>query len=167
VGSGNPGATNVLRVHGVFAGLVVLILDIAKGVVPVLIAQAMTTGTSSNALIIIHLTALAVVLGHDFSPFLGFKGGKGVATSFGVFLVLNWLPVILVFSVMLLLTYVFKIVSLGSVVAAFAFPGLMFVLGHTSNTKYFWLSVIFAALIIWKHRSNLSRLWHGDENKTV
>ncbi|MDA3792298.1 MAG: glycerol-3-phosphate 1-O-acyltransferase PlsY [Elusimicrobia bacterium] len=167
VGSGNPGATNVLRVYGATLGVVVLILDILKGVVPVLIAVKLTTAVSTNALIIIHLTAVAVVLGHDFSPFLRFKGGKGVATSFGAFVVLNWLPVILVLSIMLILTYVFKFISFGSVVAAFAFPGLMFVLGRTANTEFFWLSVIFAVLIIAKHRLNLSRLWNGNENKAV
>lgn len=159
VGSGNPGATNVVRALNIKYGIVVLILDVLKGALPVYFALSL--GFPGY---LIHIVAVATVLGHDYTPFLKFKGGKGVAASLGIFLVISHIPTLIIVFIAFLLTSVFKFVSFGSVVASFSYPILLYVLG---KTEYIWMAVILGFLIIFKHRRNLRRLWHGKENKSV
>ncbi len=158
VGSGNIGATNVLRALGVGPALVVAFFDVFKGGIAVLIARA--SGLEDWLL---GGVALAAILGHNYSLFLGFKGGKGVATSFGTLLFLDpvlslWtLPVGV--SVMLITRYV----SAGSMAGSVAATVLALALGRPP-----WeVATVFlmAALIFWTHRENLKRLWEGTERR--
>ncbi|MFH1416029.1 MAG: glycerol-3-phosphate 1-O-acyltransferase PlsY [Elusimicrobiota bacterium] len=160
IGSGNPGATNVVRAMNRWYGLLVMILDTLKGVVPVYIAKQY----SSSDPVFISFIAVSVVLGHDFSPYLRFKGGKGVATSFGVFLVIAPLPVLCVLMVFTLVTCVFKFVSFGSVLASIMYPFFAYFMG---NTQFVWLAIILGTLIIFRHKENLKRLLIGKEKKSV
>ena len=159
MGSHNPGATNVFRSLNLGCGLAVLILDMAKGFIPVYWAMNTLPDTP-----VVPVMALSVVLGHDYSPFLGMKGGKGVATSLGVFLILNTQLTLLVLLIFVILTIVFGFISFASVIGAASYPVLAYVLGMTD---YMWLSAVLAALIIGRHHSNLKRLWHGKETKTI
>ena len=121
-GSKNAGTTNMLRTVGKKAALVVLICDILKGVLAIIIAKLMTSGV--NQAIGVQVAAVAVVLGHTFPIFFGFKGGKGVATSIGILLVINWQIglICIVYGVLILLLT--RMVSLGSITAALLFPVL-------------------------------------------
>ncbi|MGM0441247.1 MAG: glycerol-3-phosphate 1-O-acyltransferase PlsY [Elusimicrobiota bacterium] len=159
VGSGNPGATNVVRALNIKFGLVVLILDMLKGAVPVYLGIKL-----GFPAYLVNIVAVAVVLGHDFTPFLNFKGGKGVAASLGIFLVIDYVPTLIVVFIAFLLTSVFKFVSFGSVVASVSYPVLLYVLG---KSEYLWLAIILGFLIIWSHRENLRRLWYGEEKESV
>ncbi len=159
IGSGNPGATNVYRLYGHGLGIPVLLLDVAKGYFPAYLADR-----TVMAPILVPIVVLAVVLGHDFSPFLKFKGGKGVAASVGIFLFLAPAPTLIVMMIFTAVTTIFKFVSFASVMASLSFPFIAYFMG---NRKYIWLSVGVAALIIFQHRSNLKRLWYGKEKRSI
>ncbi|MBN2407897.1 MAG: glycerol-3-phosphate 1-O-acyltransferase PlsY [Elusimicrobia bacterium] len=158
VGSGNPGATNVVRALNARYGLLVLLLDLAKGAVPVYFAK----GTDNTAFV--YAIALAIVLGHDYTPVLGFKGGKGVASSLGIFIVLAPIPTLVVSMIFTLVTVVFKFVSFGSVMASFSYPIVAYLLGYT---RYIGLATILGLMIIYRHKENLKRLWHGNEKRSI
>ncbi len=164
-GSGNVGATNALRVLGTKYGVLALLLDALKGLAPILIARAIFPEVTDLFLILVGLFA---ILGHIFTIFLRFKGGKGVATSAGVFAAL--LPVAVVFSLLVFIISVvlFRYVSLGSILAALS----LLVVTLIRNIRYEFAELellIFVALIvifiIFKHRSNIKRLINGNENK--
>lgn len=155
-GSGNPGATNVLRLGGKKAAIIVLVGDILKGVLPVLLARLFTDDPMWLAAV-----AFAAFVGHLFPVFFGFRGGKGVATAFGVLLPLAW-PVALSTLVTWLLTAkLSKISSLGAIVAALMTPVYAWLM--TGNDWYIGLSVLLAALLLWRHRSNIRNLLNGTE----
>ncbi|MFN7096083.1 MAG: glycerol-3-phosphate 1-O-acyltransferase PlsY, partial [Gammaproteobacteria bacterium] len=116
-GSGNPGATNVLRVGGKTAAIITLIGDILKGVIPVLIARA--CGVTDLAL---ALVAFAAFVGHLYPVFFGFKGGRGVATAFGAILALSWFIALLALAVWILIAVVFRFSSLASICASISMP---------------------------------------------
>ena len=158
VGSGNIGATNVARSAGKKAGLLTLLGDAAKGLLPVLIVRFLDLGETTLA-----CTAVAALLGHIFPIFLGFSGGKGVATGLGVFLGLA--PyVILVALFLFLVTFAcFRIVSLASLVAAAATPFLLLLLAYPG--AHVLAGLVGALLIIVRHRENIARLWKGQEPK--
>lgn len=158
IGSGNPGATNVVRALNIKYGILVLLLDVAKGFIPVFLA----TQTQDN--ILTTVVALSVVIGHDFTPFLKFKGGKGVASSAGIFFAIAPIPTACVVLFFLLITTVFKFISFGSVMASFAFPILAYFMGYK---QYLWLSIALGLLIVYRHKENLKRLWYGKENKAI
>jgi glycerol-3-phosphate acyltransferase PlsY len=157
VGSGNIGATNVLRTVGKGAAALTLIGDIGKGAVVVL---ARGLGASSRVLAVV---ALAAVLGHLFPIFLGFRGGKGVATTLGV--VLAAMPVVggLQLHVWLLVAVVWRYSSLAALAAAAALPALAWLLDGRPVMVLF--GALSAALIFWRHRENIERLRHGTEGK--
>ncbi len=159
VGSKNPGATNVYRMYGYKLGLPVLLLDIAKGYYPAYLASQ-----TEMASLLVPAVVLAVILGHDFSPFLKLKGGKGVAASVGIFLFLATTPTILVVIIFTAVTSVFKFVSFGSVMASLAFPFIAYFMGYR---QYTWLAALVAGLIIFQHRENIKRLWYGKEKRSV
>ena len=182
-GSHNAGSTNVLRTVGKKAALLTLICDILKGVVAVLIAFAIGNigNFSSHQLsILCQLAAFFVVLGHTFPIFFGFKGGKGVATSLGVLLVLNWQIGIICLVFALVIMAISRYVSLGSISAAVLFPVLVAFIetNYLTGYKYFggyikgsdrisWIifGICLALLVIFNHRSNIIRLRDGKENK--
>ncbi len=159
IGSGNPGATNVYRLYGAGLGIPVLLLDVAKGYFPAYLANR-----TDLAAVLVPVAVLAVILGHDFSPFLKFKGGKGVAASVGIFLFLAPAPTLIVIMIFTAVTTIFKFVSFGSVMASLSFPFIAYFMG---NREYTILSIIVAVLIIFQHRSNLKRLWYGKEKRSV
>jgi len=156
-GSGNLGATNAFRVLGLKAGVGVFAADLLKGVVATLIGMWIAGDIGGL------VGGLAAVLGHNWPVFLGFKGGKGVATSMGlIFTLFPWIGLILVivgFIVILITRYV----SLASLIGSILFPVLVAVFGYGS--VYVIISVIMAGLAIFRHKSNIIRLVQGRENK--
>jgi glycerol-3-phosphate acyltransferase PlsY len=155
-GSGNIGATNVARTAGRRAGLLTLLGDVAKGVVPTLLARLMLTDPWAIA-----LTGLAAVFGHLFSVFLRFSGGKGVATALGVFVVLT--PAAAALSVLLFAVTAFLTgyISLASILGAVALPPVAIVCGYPAPSSV--VATVIAISIIVRHRDNLSRLRSGVE----
>ncbi len=158
LGSGSTGATNVLRQVGKGPALVVFLIDVGKGAAAVLIARALGLGDWIQVLA--GLTALA---GHIWPVWLGFKGGKAVATGFGMFLGLAWPVGLASFGVFLLTLWLFRIVSLSSVLAAVSLPLLM--IRFSGIGSYILIALVAMGLVIWRHRSNLSRILKGSEPK--
>jgi len=154
-GSGNVGATNVARLCGPGWGALTLALDILKGLAPV--AVAMSFNQSATFL---SLTALAAVLGHVFSPFLGFRGGKAVATTIGVFLPLAFWPLLAAVLLCVLTIAASGFVSLGSLVLVTAMPVLCILLGKAA---FLPLSFGIMGLVYWRHKENILRLARGEE----
>jgi len=157
-GSGNIGATNVLRSAGKGLGILTLLGDILKGLIPVIIAQKYF-----NDPFITGATALCAFLGHTFSIFLKFKGGKGVATAFGVFLAISWKVSIAAFLLFLTMVLIFRYVSLGSITGAALFPLLLFLIERMPVITVF--SVIISIIIIIRHKDNIKRLLKNEESK--
>ena len=159
MGSGNIGATNVHRTFGRKAGIVVLLLDVAKGWIAVFLAGA---GTHGNPLAV-ALAIAAVMLGHCYPVFLNFKGGKAVACFIGAFLYAAPLALLAVLAFFVLVVALSRYISLGSVLSAAAFP---FAVGFIENPPLpILLASVFAAmLIIYRHKGNISRLRSGTEH---
>ena len=176
-GSGNIGATNVFRTLGKPSGITCLLLDFAKGLVPVLIAknmvQPMMADQQFTAQSIEVLTALAAIMGHNYSPWIGFKGGKGIATTAGAITALMPFGLVLLILVWAIFTFTTKYVSVGSIAAAASLPILVItgsayhgkLANGTWNKPLFIFSLIAAILAIWKHRANIARLKAGTENR--
>jgi len=171
-GSGNLGATNVFRNLGPFWGTIVLLWDIGKGAVAVLITQLIHSIFVNEPIIhidlIILLAAISVVLGHTISPFSGFKGGKGVATSCGACLVLAPYPALISLCVFAAVMVFTRVVSLASVSAVSVMPfATLFVQLKTGNFSLtiFLFILALCSLVVFKHRSNLKRLKDGTESK--
>ena len=163
-GSGNIGATNVARVVGTSAGILTLVLDVAKGAAAVWLAGRVTEQSSTA----MTLAGVAALLGHCFPVWLRFKGGKGVATALGVFLMLAPLAALGSLLVFIVVSVVWRYVSLGSVSAAAAMPLLMYFLwapGHSPPLVVDFGTLFAAALVIFKHDANLQRLMDGTEPK--
>jgi len=158
-GSGNIGATNAMRTGGKKVGALTLLADILKGTVPVAIALALGSDE-----LLIGAVALAAFLGHIFPVYLGFKGGKGVATMFGV--VIPWLPWVAVgaFVVWFISFKLTRYVSLASIVAGISLP--LFSLLMQASWVAFGVCMVLGALMILRHQSNIQRLIAGDEPKT-
>ena len=157
-GSGNPGATNVLRLGNKPAAALTLLGDVLKGVLPVLIAKYLDADTTGIA-----LAGLGAFLGHLFPVFFGFAGGKGVATSLGIFLALN--PLIAGSQVALwaLMALVFRYSSLAALVTALATPVLLS--WQMDDPVLTGFGIILAALLVFRHRANIVRLVQGNESK--
>ena len=158
LGSGSTGATNVLRQVGKGPALVVFLIDVGKGAAAVLIARALGLGDWIQVLA--GLTALA---GHIWPVWLNFKGGKAVATGFGMFLGLAWPVGLASFGVFLLTLWLFRIVSLSSVLAAVSLPLLM--ISFSGIGSYILIALVAMGLVLWRHRSNLARILEGSEPK--
>ncbi len=158
VGSGNIGATNVARSAGKKAGLLTLVGDAAKGLIPVLVVRFLNLGETTVA-----ATAVAALLGHLFPLFLGFSGGKGVATGLGVFLGLAPYAILLALLLFLAVFALFRIVSLSSLVATATTPILLLMLAHPR--EHVVAGLVIALLIIMRHHENIARLWKGQEPK--
>lgn len=171
-GSGNAGLTNTLRTLGKKAAVCVLLGDILKGVVAIGIAIIISKFDfypNEYFAIITQLAGVAVVLGHIFPVYYGFKGGKGVLTSITVMFMINWEISLICLLLFILVVAITKFVSLGSILAAFAFPCLVLFSDKipflTERRDMLIFSIILAAIVIIKHRSNIVRLVQGKENK--
>jgi glycerol-3-phosphate acyltransferase PlsY len=163
VGSGNAGATNLKRILGLPGFLAGLTCDAIKGVLPVLIGNWL--GLPVWQLTLLGLTA---ILGHLFPIFLGFKGGKGVATTTGVMLLLSPTGLAIAFAVWLTVYLATRYVSLGSILGAFTLVGAQIIIGGAWTVKA-WPITTFSCLmlvvVLISHRDNIIRLWHGDEKR--
>ena len=157
-GSGNPGATNVLRNGGKKAALFTLSIDILKGIIAVLIVTLITTTP-----LILAAATLAVFLGHLYPIFFQFKGGKGVATAFAALLILAWPVALVALLTWIIMALVFRYSSLSALTAAIMTPISMFWL--TPYWEYTLVSIIICGFLIWRHRSNIQNLWNGKEDK--
>lgn len=203
-GSGNIGATNVFRIVGKKYGLTCLVLDALKGFIPVIFAVNLVRVGEANppwlalpfpdswmlvkpaasqfSVQLVHvLTALLAVLGHNYSPWIGFKGGKGVATSAGVVIALMPAAIVLLIVIFMLTLLCTRYVAVASMVSAAALPilthlgarfhknseGIGLWEAGTWNKPLFFLALLIGALAIWKHRTNIRRLLDGTESKFV
>ena len=169
-GSGNAGTTNMLRSVGKKAAALTLICDILKGVVSILIALLLgSIFKAENTALLVQIAAIAVVIGHTFPIFFGFKGGKGVATSLGILLMTNWQIGLICLVFGLVLIILTRMVSLGACAAAILYPVLtLFITEHYitgSNNSYLIYSIILAVIVLFNHRSNIKRILSGKENK--
>ena len=160
IGSGSTGATNVLRNVGKKPALVVFLVDVTKGAAAVLLAGALTQSNPLNDWIQV-LAGLAALAGHIWPVWLGFKGGKAVATGLGLFLGLAWPVGLACFGVFMAVFSLSRIVSLASVVAAVSLPLLM-AAGSDSNADLV-VALVAMLLVLWRHRSNIQRLINGTE----
>jgi len=161
-GSGNIGATNVARKSPAL-GIATLVLDAAKGLAAVLVARALFSGPHQQ--LIMTTAALFAVLGHLFPLWLKFRGGKGVATSLGAFILLTPKSILCMVVLFLVIAIAFRYVSLGSVAVAAAFPLLAWALREYVDPRQLGLIALVSALVIWRHRRNISRLASGTESK--
>ncbi|MGG1573812.1 glycerol-3-phosphate 1-O-acyltransferase PlsY [Fictibacillus sp. NRS-1165] len=159
LGSGNAGATNTLRVIGVGPAICVLLLDGLKGMIPVWAALAM----QYNMTAAIAAGAMSII-GHNWPVYYGFKGGKGVATTIGVFVVASFIPALIAGFFVILIIAATRFVSLGSIVFMILTPVLMFIL-KTIPTEAALCASLIGVLSIWRHRTNISRLLKGNERK--
>ena len=169
-GSGNAGATNMLRSVGKKAAALTLLGDAIKGVVAILFAVIVgKIAKDADKALLVQIAGIAVVVGHTFPIFFGFKGGKGVATSLGVLLMTNWKIGLICLVFALVLMALTKMVSMGSVGAAILFPVLVLFIDTnfivTEGSGYFVYSVILAVIVAFNHRSNIQRILSGTENK--
>ncbi|WP_147821005.1 glycerol-3-phosphate 1-O-acyltransferase PlsY [Salidesulfovibrio onnuriiensis] len=154
-GSRNTGATNVARLCGFKYGVVVLALDILKGAVPVWMASIWNDGW-----ILTSLVMLAAVLGHVYSPFLNWKGGKAVATTLGAFMAAAFLPTLFSAVACLAVIFLSGFVSMGSLTFAVCLPVFSLL---TGNVHLIPIAVVLMALMFWRHRENIQRLAKGEE----
>ena len=165
-GSGNTGATNVLRVFGTVPGLTVLVLDAAKGLAGVALGSllAPVSWGAGGADWMTAAAGMAAIAGHTLSPFLGFRGGKGVATAAGAIVMLAPRVVLVMVVVFVVVVAIWKYVSLGSLTIAALFPGVSWVL-YPDRYALLVFAFATAVYVIWQHRSNIGRIRRGEETK--
>ncbi len=164
-GSGNAGATNVLRTYGKVPALLVFALDILKGIVAVLLCRLIYAGSNE---ILPCFAAFGAVLGHCFPCYHGFKGGKGVSTGFAVLLLLEWRAALIAFGVFIVVLLVSRYVSVSSMAAAVAAPAAAIVFHFVNNsvsTAVCVFTVCLGILCILRHSENIKRLRQGKENR--
>ena len=162
IGSGSTGATNVKRVMGKKWFFTVMLLDAFKGALPVILAYFLTLSFKQIGLLPV-LAAVFVIIGHSKSVFLGFTGGKSVASGVGTLLALNWQAGLIIAAIWATITWVSKYVSLGSIIALAVAPVIMWTLN--APIAYIIYAVIAAIYVIYLHRENIKRLIAGNENK--
>lgn len=155
-GSNNPGATNVLRIAGKKAAALTLLGDALKGVIPVLVGHWLGLDPLTLALI-----AFSAFIGHCYPIFFGFAGGKGVATAFGSLFAFNWIWGLIVGAIWLFVAKVMKISSLSAIIAFIALPVIA---GFDSTPEITVVFTLLSIILIWRHRSNIKRLIHGEED---
>lgn len=154
-GSGNAGTTNTLRVLGKKEAAITLIVDIGKGILAVSLAYLISTPEAAM------LSALAAFCGHVWPVYFGFKGGKGVAVAFGTILRLNWQIALMMLALIVIVVLVTRMVSFGSLTVAVAFPAVCWFMYR----QFFWIGLVMALIMIYKHRDNIRRLMNHEENK--
>lgn len=158
-GSKNMGTTNMFRILGAKPAIFVLLADMAKGILAIVFADYLTGGQEGALL----LGGIMSIIGHNYPFFLGFKGGRGVATGLGVILILMPKVTGIVFSVWAIIVFFTHYVSLGSVIAAALVP--VFAWYFSYPWQYFYFSIVAALFIIIRHKDNIKRLLNGNENK--
>lgn len=171
VGSGNAGATNMLRTHGKKMGVLTLICDALKGVVAVLGARLLINVVPGDEYIVRalpYISGFCAILGHNFPVFFGFKGGKGVATALGAVLSLNWQVGLIVAAIVVAIMAVTRYVSLGSILAGFIYIAAD--LSYMIFTDNFYLPelifcILLTIILVARHHANIKRLMNGTENK--
>lgn len=156
-GSGNPGATNILRLGGKQAAIAVLVGDTLKGLIAVLIGRLFHLHGVD-----LGFVALVAVIGHVFPLYFKFQGGKGVATAIGAILGLSFWVAIFLMATWLIIAFVLRYSSLAAIISAVAAPIYMLIAGHSN---YFFPILLMAILIIWRHWENIQRLRNGTESK--
>ena len=159
MGSKNIGATNIFRTAGKGLGILTLVGDVLKGMIPIGIAIQLSISD-----LWLPAGGLSTFLGHIFPIFLGFRGGKGVATALGVYLVISPIAVLMEFLLFAGLVWKWRYISLGSICCATTIP-ILIAFFRSDSQAYFILSVIIAALILYRHQENIVRLLQGTENK--
>ncbi|KMM38143.1 glycerol-3-phosphate 1-O-acyltransferase PlsY [Guptibacillus hwajinpoensis] len=158
-GSGNAGATNTLRVLGTGPAIAVLSLDVVKGILAVWLGYWF-----SSEPIVPFLAGICAIIGHNWPVYFGFRGGKGVATTIGVFATLAFLPSLYAGIIAILSIFITRFVSLGSLIFVVLTPAFIFLLGGYP-ASYIWLGTILAVVSVWRHRTNVKRLVSGTESK--
>jgi len=171
-GSGNIGFTNVLRVAGKSPGIVVLLLDVGKGLLPVLLISQFTEAMELGKFMTLPaLCGLASIIGHNWPIYLKFRGGKGVSTTIGAFLALTWQVTLVGLVIWLVIVIITRYVSLGSILFVVSLPITTVVLHLSPRVEIEdWIailisSVIVAVMVVYKHKGNLCRLLSGTERK--
>lgn len=165
-GSKNIGATNIFRTAGKSLGILTLIGDVLKGAAPIWIAiqWGLHDQWGFSADLWIAIAGITPMLGHIFPIFLGFKGGKGVATALGIYLVISPVSVLIEFFLFAGLVWKWRYISLGSISCVTTIP-ILIAFFRSDSQAYFILSVIIAALVLYRHQSNIARILQGTENK--
>jgi len=172
-GSGNAGSTNVLRVMGVKAALVVFLGDCFKMVFACLLTRLLFRSQPEALYLYLLYTGLGVILGHNYPFFMNFKGGKGIASSAGLLLAIDWRVMLVCLAVFVLVVFFTRYVSLGSILVLLLFFTGMVFFGHRGDyglapgytTEFFIMAGGISLLGIWRHRANIRRLLNGTENK--
>ncbi len=166
-GSKNAGATNTFRVLGKSAGSFVFAVDVIKGTLAVLLVYLFADNSNSETFAVYQILAgVSAVVGHVLPLYAGFKGGKGVATSFGVLLAIAPLSATICLFIFLLVWFAFNYVSLGSITAAFFFPLIQYFVYPNQAIAIFIFSIAMSVLVIFAHKKNIGRLKAGVETKT-
>jgi glycerol-3-phosphate acyltransferase PlsY len=158
-GSGNIGATNVYRVAGKMAGILTLAGDTLKGFLPLLAYKTWLTPTPAQ----LGTAGAIAIIAHCYPVYLKFKGGKGIATALGIFLIISPQAVLVALAVFMLTVVTTRYISLGSILAAMSAPLLILMLGYPQ--PIFLATLFIALLVIWRHRDNIKRLLDGTENR--
>ena len=165
-GSGNPGTLNTWRSFGFWPGVLTFFLDFVKGVIPTLIAYLTFDNIGCNAEVAMYVAGAFVVFGHIFPVLFKFKGGKGIATSIGVFLVANWWLSLIIFVIMILGMLFVKYASIFTIGFVVVMSVVEILICHPTNgANYIFISAILI-LVVYAHRSNIKKLINGNENKT-
>ena len=172
-GSGNAGTTNMLRSVGKGAAAITLILDILKGIVSILIAVLLgkictnIVTNNVNPAVLVQVAGICAILGHTFPIYFGFKGGKGIATALGILLISNWQIGLICLVFALVIMILTKTVSTGSIAAAILFPVLTIFIhsNYIVSGNYIIFGIAMAVFVVFNHRSNLKRIYKGEENK--
>jgi glycerol-3-phosphate acyltransferase PlsY len=158
LGSGNTGATNIMRVMGLKYGLLVLFLDLLKGLLVAVIVSSLTPKTG-----VVLACGLAVIIGHNWPLYFRFKGGKGSATTLGFFLGFAFVPTLFVVAIVAIIFAITRYVSLGSIIGSITIPIYMLII--TTLRPYFLFGLAACFIILWRHRANIKRLLNGTEPK--
>jgi glycerol-3-phosphate acyltransferase PlsY len=168
-GSGNAGTTNTIRVLGWVTGIPVLLIDIAKGWLAAMLPVFFHLADPGSALMtdLQLIAGLIAIIGHILPLFAGFRGGKGVATIFGVFLALQPLLTLCVIAVFLAVFFITGIVSVSSISAGVSFPVILFLFFDTPSLLFKIFAVIVGVSLIVTHRDNIRRIWRGEEKKLL
>lgn len=166
-GSKNMGASNTFRVLGAVWGIIVLIIDLGKGIAAVQLAHAVdsTDWLGTELTFWKLMLGLVAVAGHIFPVFAGFRGGKGVATLFGVVLAIQPWTALISIGAFVIVVFLTKYISLGSIIAVIVFAACVWFAVKETNVYMRWFSVVAALLVLIMHRSNIKRLIEGTENK--
>jgi len=173
VGSGNPGATNVTRVLGKRFGYSVFVIDFLKGLVPVLLARIIARRCQLDSIeidVCVALAGIFSVIGHSYPVWLGFNGGKGVATSLGVIFGISWIAALIMCAAWIVTFKITRYVSVASIAAAIALPIAMITLLFLRELRspvLIYFSLFLAGIVVVRHRSNISRLLNGTEPRFV